>query len=491
MPDLAGTVVSDRYELAEVLGQGGQGTVYRARDRTTGRGVALKMLSPGVANNPEFAIRLAREQEALVALAGTSAVAVYDLCRAAGGSLCLVMELLEGVDLERHLAELEKRREPLTKERINTIFDPIVDTLERAHDAGIVHRDVKPSNIFVLANGGGVRLLDFGLSRMRSAAPLTAAGMVVGSPAYIAPEIWKGHSEEVDGRADVYSLGVILFRCLSGNVPFESESLVDMLRLVTTAPRPSLVAVRPDLPRSVDAWVQKALAVDRTQRFENVRALWKGLLHALDYTPPPRLPRPVAESLVGAWRAATSVFRRFIEAASAGMPGNAAPIGSPSPDSDEDGDRPTLIFKRPAPPSVVPETAHIDEAWEEVADSEIHSSPLSAEKAALRPPPLPSTHQDAWEEVHELEPPSVQKPKKSAAPPKKGPPPRAKAPVAKKGAVKPSPKKKPRPSATKAAPAKKTTKKPASKKKAPTKHSGKAPGRKKPIRAGRRSRGLS
>jgi eukaryotic-like serine/threonine-protein kinase len=493
MPDLAGTVVSDRYELAEILGQGGQGTVYRARDRTTGRGVAVKMLSPGVANNPEFAIRLAREQEALVALAGTSAVAVYDLCRAPGGSLCLVMELLEGTDLERHLAEIEQRRERLPKERINAIFDPIVDTLERAHEAGIVHRDVKPSNIFVLSNGGGVRLLDFGLSRMQTAAPLTAAGMVVGSPAYIAPEIWKGQSEDVDGRADVYSLGVILFRCLTGNVPFESESLVDTMRLVTMAPRPSLHEARPDLPKSVDAWVEKALAVDRAERFDGVRALWKGLLQALDYTPPPRLPRPVAEGLVGAWRAATSVFRRFIEAASAGMPGAASTAGASAPEPDDDGDRPTLIFKRPPPPSIVPETSHIDDAWEEVADSEIHSSPPSARKSALRPPPLPSTHDDAWEEVHEIEPPSIQKPEKAAAATggrAKGPSAREKAPNARKGPGKSKPKNEARPTVTKRAPTKKASAKTApKKKKSSTKKTGKPAGRKKstPPRRGSRN----
>src|SRR5690242_12286435 len=133
MSSLAGTVVSERYELGEVLGHGGQGTVFRARDRKTGRGVAVKMLSPGVSHNPDFATRLAREQEALVALAGTSAVAVYDLCRASGGSLCLVMELLEGQDLERHLSDLERSGKRFSKERLSAVFEPIVDTLERAH----------------------------------------------------------------------------------------------------------------------------------------------------------------------------------------------------------------------------------------------------------------------------------------------------------------------------------------------------------------------
>jgi serine/threonine protein kinase len=311
--------------------------------------------------------------------------------------------------------------------------------------------------------------------------------MVVGSPAYIAPEIWKGEPEEVDGRADVYSLGVILFRCLSGNVPFESQSLVDMLRLVTTAPRPSLHAARPDLPQPVDAWAEKALAVDRGRRFESVRALWKGLLQALEYTPPPRLPRPVAESLVGAWRTATSVFRRFIEAASAGVPGAASTAGAPSQEPDEDGDRPTLIFKRPAAPSVGPETSHIDDAWEEVADAEIHSSPPSAQKSALRPPPLPSTHGDGWEEVHELESmkPSAREPKKGKAAARPG----AKAPSGRKGAGKPARKNKARPAAKKA-PAKKAAAKASKKKTVPkkassSKRSDKSRGRKKRPRSRR------
>lgn len=406
MSTLAGTVIADRYELGDMLGQGGQGTVFRARDRTTGRGVAVKMLTPGVAHNPEFAVRLAREQEALVALAGTSAVAVYDLCRSAGGSLCLVMELLEGMDLEKHLAELEGRSERMPKERLSAVFEPIVETLERAHDAGIVHRDVKPSNIFLLTEGGGVRLLDFGLSRMKTAAPLTAAGMVVGSPAYIAPEIWRGQAEEVDQHADAYSLAVILFRCLTGEVPFEAEALVDMLRLVTTAPRPSLRALRPDLPKAVDEWAERALAVDTAERFDGVRAMYVDLLRALEYTPPPRAPRPVADSLIGAWRTATSVFRRFIDATATGAVASPSDLPKAAPadagrtdDSDEDGIRPTLIFKRPPPPSVVPETATIDDAWEEVTEAEIHSSAQSALADAARVASSTAAVDEVWEEV--------------------------------------------------------------------------------------------
>jgi len=259
MGELLGTVISDRYELTGILGHGGQGVVYRARDRTTGRGVAIKMLSDSVADDPVYAARLAREQEALVALAGTSAVAVYDLCEAPNGSLCLVMELLEGTDLEKRFEELEAKSQRMPLARVSAIMEPIVDTLERAHDAGIIHRDLKPANIFLLSDGEGVRLFDFGLSRSSKAMRLTQAGTVMGSPSYIAPEVWKGDSDALDGRVDVYSLAVIIFRALSGHLPFVGRTLKESFELASSAPRPSLRKLRPDLPPRVDPWVAQAL----------------------------------------------------------------------------------------------------------------------------------------------------------------------------------------------------------------------------------------
>jgi serine/threonine protein kinase len=379
MRDHVGTVVAERYELVSVIGQGGHGIVYRAMDRTTRRGVAVKMLSDGFANEPEYAARLAREQEALVALAGTSAVAVYDLCRAPNGSLCLVMELLDGIDLEKHLTELEAKGERLSLSRLSSIIEPIVDTLERAHDAEILHRDLKPANIFLLSDGEGVRLFDFGLSRKKTAARLTVMGTIMGSPSYIAPEVWKGRSDELDSRVDVYSLGVILFRALSGRLPFEGNSLQDSYLKTTTAPRPSLHALRPDLPRKVDEWVKQALAVDRTRRFETVRELWNALLRALSYVPPPRPMRPVADSLVNAWRAAATAFRRFI-------PG---PSSTPHPPSVQPVRKPSSIPSRP------PDTGAIDEGWMELADDEIESTVATpASEVAL---------DDPWEEVTDAE----------------------------------------------------------------------------------------
>jgi serine/threonine-protein kinase len=370
MGELLGVVVADRYELTGILGHGGQGVVYRARDRTAGREVAIKMLSDSVADDPVYAARLAREQEALVALAGTSAVAVYDLCEAPNGSLCLVMELLEGTDLETHLSELEERNERLPLARLNTIIAPIVETLERAHDVGIIHRDLKPGNIFILRDSQGVRLFDFGLSRSKKALRLTQAGTVMGSPSYIAPEVWKGDSDALDGRVDVYALGVILFRALSGRLPFVGRTLKESFELASSAERPSLRALRPDLPLRVDAWVAQALAIDRERRYQTARGLWNGLLKALEYQPPPVTIRPMAESLVGAWRAATFAFRKLVDRATAAIPAHRPPTAPPE----------SLMPK-------AEEVAAVDEGWIELTDDDEVKSSAATKPVRTAPPP--------------------------------------------------------------------------------------------------------
>jgi len=325
-PDRIGQVISQRYELVEIIGRGGQGTVYEALDRWMPRKVALKILGSKAAREPHVVERLMREQQAMIVLKGTSAVELFDVCRGNDGELCLVMELLSGVDLDEHLYMLEERRERMSLQRVVEIFDPIVSTLEAAHAAGILHRDLKPANIFLL-EGGGVRLLDFGLARLKKSAPLTAAGTVMGSPSFMAPEAWTGVSDLLDQRADVYALGVILFRVLAGELPFSGASLQEKFMATTTGARPSLLRYRPDLPRYADDWVALALAINRDERFGSVRALWNAFLSTFGVEAPHPAKR---ESL---WAAAKGAVQQLVRGSVApAPPASSAP---PSVTNDE------------------------------------------------------------------------------------------------------------------------------------------------------------
>jgi serine/threonine-protein kinase len=274
-----GAVVSSRYRILDKLGAGAHGIVYRARDLETRQEVALKFLGDGKALDPEYIRRLEREAVAMARLRGTSAVYVHGLNSAADGSLYLVMEVLAGKDFEGYLGDAERMGGRIKKPKLLEILRPIVDTLEAAHQQGIVHRDLKPGNVFIVdaARGGGVRLLDFGLAKLLDATALTADGMVAGTPSYIAPEAWRGISNLLDHRVDVYALGVLVFRALTGHTPTPKGNVLDVCNWAVSGTRPSLHALRPSLPRAIDAWLETALAIDPDARFQSVRVLWSVL----------------------------------------------------------------------------------------------------------------------------------------------------------------------------------------------------------------------
>jgi len=267
-----GDIVSNRYRILERLGAGAHGVVYRARDLETRGEVALKFLSDRADPDPNQRLRLEREVLAMARLRGTSAVYVHGIASSRDGSLYVAMEMLHGKDFESYLQEAERVGGRIKAARLLEVLRPVCATLEQAHRLGIIHRDLKPSNVFIVNDdkGGGVRVLDFGLAKLLDVTTLTADGMIAGTPSYIAPEVWQGGSKEPDARVDVYALGVIVFRALSGTLPTPSGDLLDICHWATTAERPSLHALRKSLPAAIDPWLQKALAISPSARFGSI-----------------------------------------------------------------------------------------------------------------------------------------------------------------------------------------------------------------------------
>jgi serine/threonine-protein kinase len=464
MQERAPWLAANRYEVGEVVGRGGYGMVCRGVDRTTGRRVALKMLSPEAGRDPDVVERMLREQQALVALSGTCAVTAIDLCRLESGAPCLVMEWLDGRDLEQQLSEWEARGYVGSTSDLLALLKPLCETLARAHEIGIVHRDIKPANIFVTEGApGGVRLLDFGLSRMKSAAPLTAVGMVMGSPSYIAPETWRGNSQALDGRADLFALAVLAFRWLTGVLPFDAPDLIGKMTAVTSGPRPSAVALRPELPVTVDAWFKRALAVEPADRFQTggeLYAAFEAALRGLPWQSSADVSgmRSKAESapvstpekknaLAAAWSAAASLLKRFTAPRDRETPETTTPVlaTEPAREPAPPASAPVPVAKTPfAPPKTVWLDSSVLEDLAPLRNSAPPPAPAPEPPPAaaprLEPAPAPALAPEAAPEPK----PKRSRARKSASPSTKAPA-KPKKPKAKKAAGKPKSKaKKPR-----------------------------------------------
>lgn len=278
--DHRGEIVGERYRLIELLDRGGQATVYRALDLRMGDEVAVKAIAPPKRADAAWRDRMLREVHALTVLSGTAAVRVYHQVWGDDGTLFLIMELLRGGNFESYLDVARERGQLLGLAELRPLVGPLVSTLEIAHHKGILHRDLKPSNIFVQTDGS-VRLLDFGFAKFLRMRSVTLAGHIAGSPSYIAPECWKESTETLDQRIDVYGLSAVLFRALAGRPPFVGDSVLQIMRQCSNAPRPSLHELRRDLPSKVDDWVKSALAIEPAERFVTVRASWNALCTAL------------------------------------------------------------------------------------------------------------------------------------------------------------------------------------------------------------------
>lgn len=270
-----GQNILDRYQILRFVGKGGMAQVYEAQHAASGRHVAIKILNPRLASNPDVALeRFRREAQLLSRIAHPNVVAIEDFGALEDGALFMVMELLRGKTLQQSLDE----REPSVAETWEIILQ-VCEAVQAAHDVGVVHRDIKPANVFLeppLPSGACVvKVLDFGISKTmgeQRAMNLTKAGSVFGTPEYMSPQQARG--EAVDASSDVYSIGVMLYRMLLGTVPFTGDSYLEVLiKHITESPVwPEDIASRRRLPAKAKQVVLTALAKKPSERFPSVDA---------------------------------------------------------------------------------------------------------------------------------------------------------------------------------------------------------------------------
>lgn len=274
--DLTGQTLLGKYYIEKVLGQGGMGTVWKAVHTGTGRKVAIKMLDARYAQNVSIVERFGREARAASAIEHPGIVEVLDLDRTESGTPFLVMEFLEGESLAQRIATKKK----LTQQQAVDILLPLVDALAAAHERGIVHRDIKPDNVILTPKAGGgdrVTILDFGISQKADEvrSHLTQTGAVLGTPHYMPPEQALGDSN-LDARADIYALGVVLYEMVVGDVPFDAPNYNALLQIILNEtpapPRERGAAIHPAFEGFILACMDKNRD-HRPQTIADVRAL--------------------------------------------------------------------------------------------------------------------------------------------------------------------------------------------------------------------------
>jgi serine/threonine-protein kinase len=270
----SGLVLQGKYRLVSLLGQGGMGSVWRAEDLQLQAPIAVKLMHAELAAHSDWGVRFEREARSAASLRSPHVVQVLDFGVATGTDLAYIaMELLDGESLRERLART-KTLAPLEAARL---VSHIARALARAHEAGVVHRDLKPANVFLVKNDDALfaKVLDFGIAKWPRLALeqqlSTLTNRFLGTPHYMSPEQIES-AKHVDFRADLWSVGVLAFECLTGKLPFESKHLPELAFLITqgAAKRPSALA---SVPVGFDAWFERATARRPEQRFSSARQM--------------------------------------------------------------------------------------------------------------------------------------------------------------------------------------------------------------------------
>ena len=302
---LVGRTLPGGYLVLDLISVGGMGRVYRAEQRALGRTVAVKVIHPHLLSDDNSIVRFMTEARAASQLNHPNSVSVIDFGRTDDGQPYLVMEFLRGKDLARVAYE----QGPLPFKRVVDVLVQALMALSEAHDLGIIHRDLKPENIILepLRRGGDfVKVVDFGLAKLKveqtTSTNVTMPGIVCGTPDYMAPE--QGRGDVIDGRSDLYALGVVLFQLLTGRLPFEADSptQVVMMHISVPVPDPRQVAPERSIPDSLVRVVMKALSKDAKDRYQDAMEFSDALQQALDdaKTQPPTALTPLLSQRPGA-----------------------------------------------------------------------------------------------------------------------------------------------------------------------------------------------
>src|SRR2546425_3893355 len=371
---LIGSVLDGQYQIEGVLGKGGMGAVYRARHILLGDRVAIKVLPPEMRGNTEWLRRFQREGQAARRFRHPNAVTVYDLRTSGDGTIYLVMEYVEGNTLD---AELRKHGKFSPADAV-AVLDPIMSVLNAAHDMGVVHRDLKPENIMIgkPSTGGEpvVKLLDLGIAKLREVAGsektgntnLTVAGQMLGTPYYMSPEQWgelphDGNSE-IDGRADIYSLGVVLYELIAGQRPFGGLTLAELRRQHVSVTPPPLHEVAPGVPESFSRAIARSIAKDRSERQSTAGELEKELVAALSdegIAPSVSIADLASEPSFGVSRGVLTSPQQTAATLVTGI-NEAEPTSAPTPIPSQAATMPTVVSQpkepaaTPSPPVVAP-----------------------------------------------------------------------------------------------------------------------------------------
>lgn len=303
MPQLKpapGLIIGGKVRLDNLLGKGGMGAVWRGTHLTLGTPVAVKFMAD---STPEALARFQREAQVAAHIRSSNVVAIQDF-GVENGLPYMVMELLDGEDLGARL----KRVPRLSLHETAHILLPISRGLERAHQAKLVHRDLKPENIFLVREGDEEvpKILDFGIAKTlvadSDAFNMTSDGAVMGTPYYMSPEQSRAR-RDVDHRADLWALGVILFRLITGKRPFDGVTAASLAVQICTDPPPKVGSLAPDLPPQLDVFFERALAKDPNQRFQSAREMAQAFAEIAGYTLPlGRTPLPsMSNAPTGSW----------------------------------------------------------------------------------------------------------------------------------------------------------------------------------------------